>query len=384
MEKVTTVILTGGLAKRMRPLSENTCKSMLPFLGKPLLYYLVRDLSSQGFDDIIFTSPGRKGEIRDYFSDGSAFGISIRYPDVNSWRGTGGALADALAADKREHNYPLMVVYGDSLIRADYAGLVKFHHQMKTSATILSHTPNLQAFQYEYHDEAYPDLGPRTNFGVMDVAANGRVVRFEEKPLFTDIESYFKVPAANATAYILGKEALECIPKNGNYGFVENMFPMLAERGACNCFSVGDGYRFDIGTLQLYYSIQIAALRGLFAFQSDLPNIGTLSEPVLIGNNVDIHASAQIECSIIGSGSSVGAGSSITNSILFDGVQVAENIAIRDSIVSQNVVINDTHKIPCQSIIAVGEILTTDRLWIGYETLDGLLGRQGGCQHACE
>jgi len=213
-------------------------------------------------------------------------------------------------------------------------------------------------------------------------------MRFVEKPLLSDISQDFSVPVANAVVYVLNREVLDRIPSHGVAGFVEDMLPSFSGgNGLCFGFDVGDGYRLDIGTLEFYFSMQMAALQGRFEVDVDWPALGdrlwvgakpkiapgVLSPPALMGEDVEIGESATVQCSVIGSRARIGCGACVTNSILFDGVRVGREASISNSILAQGCVIGDGCEVPGNSVLAGGEVEVTSGLWIGNEVLEGLL-----------
>jgi mannose-1-phosphate guanylyltransferase/phosphomannomutase len=129
--EVKTIILLGGRATRMRPLSVDKDKSMIFFMGKPLLSYLIEDLKLCGLLDIMLTSSGKNGEIKDYFSDGKKFGVSIEYYD-GEFYGTAGTVKKIIDG----FSETLMVIYGDNLMKADFEKMVRFHLETESGHSV--------------------------------------------------------------------------------------------------------------------------------------------------------------------------------------------------------------------------------------------------------
>lgn len=114
-------VLAGGLATRIRPLTEDTPKSMLPVAGEPFIAHQLRLFARQGVSHVVLLVGYRWEQIRDFVGDGRQFGVSVTYvPDGDTLLGTGGALAAA-----RQHLGPeFLVTYGDSWLDAPYAPAV--------------------------------------------------------------------------------------------------------------------------------------------------------------------------------------------------------------------------------------------------------------------
>src|SRR3989338_5569499 len=88
----TTIIVAGGLGTRLRPLTENTTKPLLPIRGKPIIEHVIRNLKKHGITNIIISIGYKAEQVQEYFGDGSSLGISISYILETEPLGTGGAV----------------------------------------------------------------------------------------------------------------------------------------------------------------------------------------------------------------------------------------------------------------------------------------------------
>lgn len=369
MSKVTTILLTGGKAQRMWPLSEYECKAMISFMGKPLLLHLIHALKRYNFTDIVCTSPGKKGEISEYFANGKEYDVDIKYYVEKKWSGTAGSVKNLANELKENIAETIVVIYGDSLLKANYNKMLEFHRQRRSLCTILYHRPNFESFLYEYHDndDSYENSGKRTNYGVMDLALDNRIIYVEEKPLLEDIKKKFLNPVANATVYILEKLVLEHIPADCSFDFPKDLFPALLKKGVrLFGFDIEDGYRVDIGTLYNYFQTQFDILRGKVEFDFYFPflekgmwiakssrdnPIKGLRKPILIGENCKIDQDAEIECSIIGNNVEIGKFSTIRNSIILDDNHIGECVNIAYSIIGRKSLIGDNVLLSPNSVL---------------------------------
>ena len=127
-----TVILAGGEGTRLRPLTSNTPKPMMPIANKPMLEHIVNLLAQHGFDDIVVTVAFLANQIRDYFGDGSDFGVTMRYATEDSPLGTAGSVRNASA----ELDDTFLVISGDVLTDLDLTALVKAHRDAGAAASI--------------------------------------------------------------------------------------------------------------------------------------------------------------------------------------------------------------------------------------------------------
>ena len=341
MSKLTAIVLTGGIGTRMRPLSLDKEKSMIDFMGRPLLLHLIKMLRSYGFSNIVFTSQGKRGEIKEYFSDGRAYGVNIEYYKGKKWYGTAGTIkqlidkmGDAVASDN------LLVIYGDSLLKADFKKMLQFHGSSASLCTILYHHPRFKSFMYEYHDREFEERGKRTNYGVMDVGPGNRISAVMEKPAIAQLEDYFINPVANAAVYAIKKDLLKYVPKDYPYDFPRNLFPLLIEKGIpCFGFDIEDGYRLDIGTIPTYYTAHFAILHGKVDFEIDFPEI---EESVWLGKSSSVNPRGKLEGPLlICENCSIGPGTNISHSIIGNNVNIGSNCLIKKSIILDNVHIGD-------------------------------------------
>jgi NDP-sugar pyrophosphorylase family protein len=117
------VILAGGEGTRLRPLTSNTPKPMMPLANKPMMEHIVSLLALHGFDEIVVTVAFLANQIRDYFGDGSDFGVTMRYATEDTPLGTAGSVRNA--ADELDDTF--LVISGDVLTDFDLTTFVKAH-----------------------------------------------------------------------------------------------------------------------------------------------------------------------------------------------------------------------------------------------------------------
>ncbi len=133
------VILAGGEGTRLRPLTSNTPKPMMPLANKPMMEHIVNLLALHGFDEIVVTVAFLANQIRDYFGDGSDFGVTMRYATEDSPLGTAGSVRNA--ADELDDTF--LVISGDVLTDIDLTAFVKAHRDAGATASIaLKHVEN--------------------------------------------------------------------------------------------------------------------------------------------------------------------------------------------------------------------------------------------------
>jgi D,D-heptose 1,7-bisphosphate phosphatase len=133
--KMKTVILAGGMGERLRPLTDIVPKPMLEIGGKPILEHQIRLLKKYGITDIVICGYYLFDKIKDYFSDGSEFGVNITYSYEKYPLGTGGAINKI----KNFINSTFLVLYGDIMLEIDLLKLIMFHKKNNSLLTLVLH-----------------------------------------------------------------------------------------------------------------------------------------------------------------------------------------------------------------------------------------------------
>ena len=229
------VVMAGGEGTRLRPLTSNQPKPMVPIVGKPCMEHIVELLRRHGFDDIVVTLAFMPQAIRSYFGDGETHAVSIRYSVEESPAGTAGSVK--LAEDALDE--PFLVISGDALCDIDLGKLVRFHQEKEALVTI-----------------GLKSVDNPLEFGIVVTDEDGRIERFLEKPswgqVFTD--------TINTGIYVLDPEVLRHVPADRPYDFSKELFPLLLEMGKPLYGYVADGYWQDIGNLDQYRQANFDAL----------------------------------------------------------------------------------------------------------------------------
>ncbi|ATY85245.1 nucleoside-diphosphate-sugar pyrophosphorylase [Kyrpidia spormannii] len=226
------VIMAGGRGQRLRPLTDVIPKPLLPLDGVPMVEILIRQLKSQGFDDLVLTVGYRADLLRTYLGGGEALGARITYIEETEPRGTAGSLSQ-LSADQ-----PLLVVNGDILTTAGFCDIVAKHEEYGAALTLVS----------------YPSEIP-VDFGVLHTEGE-RVLRVEEKP---------RLPALVSTGiYVLSPDALAMVP-DGRYDMTDLIERLIAE-GRRVCHYPLSGVWIDVGRMEDFRRAQklFAADKGRF------------------------------------------------------------------------------------------------------------------------
>jgi mannose-1-phosphate guanylyltransferase / phosphomannomutase len=234
-DEMKAVVMAGGEGTRLRPLTSNQPKPMVPIVGKPCMEHIVELLRNHGFEDIVVTLAFMPQAIRSYFGAGEAHGVTIRYSVEESPAGTAGSVKLAEGA----LDEPFLVISGDALCDIDLGELVRFHQEKEALVTI-----------------ALKSVDNPLEFGIVVTDAEGRIERFLEKPswgqVFTD--------TINTGVYVLDPEVLRHVPTDRPFDFSKELFPLLLEMGKPLYGYVADGYWQDIGNLDQYRQANFDAL----------------------------------------------------------------------------------------------------------------------------
>lgn len=325
------VIMAGGFGTRLRPLTCNIPKPMVPVLNKPMMEHIVELLKKHGITDMISTLYYQPDVIASHFNDGRRFGVSMQYSRAEADFGTAGSVRNARSfLDQR-----FIVISGDVFTDFDLTAAIRFHEEKKAKATIvLTHASN--PLQY----------------GVVLTHDNGKITRFLEKPTWGEVFS----DTINTGIYILEPEILDLIPPKEEFDFSKNLFPILLEQDMGLYGYIAEGYWRDVGSLNEYQDAHSDALRGLV--KVNLPGVkqanlyvGTnsqidtdpknLSGLVVIGNNTRIHSDVTIANTVIGDNCDIQQGSVIKNSVVWTGAKIGTNVEMSADVIGTDCTIGD-------------------------------------------
>src|SRR3954454_12600300 len=234
------VIMAGGQGTRLRPLTSDQPKPMIPIVNLPCMEHIVELLGRHGFTDIAVTLQFLPDEIRDYFGDGSDWGVNMSYSVEDAPAGTAGSVKMAEQQLGLEGER-LLIISGDALTDADLSRLVEFHEEKGSEATM-----------------ALKSVENPLDFGIVITEEDGRISRFLEKPAWGQVFS----DTVNTGIYVLEPSILAQIPASKEYDFSKELFPRLLEEGWPLYGYVTEDYWQDIGTLEQYMQAQRDVLDG--------------------------------------------------------------------------------------------------------------------------
>ena len=219
----TVLILAGGHGTRLRPITYEIPKPLVPVHGRPILEHQLELLKKYDVRNIILSIGYMSDKIKEHFGNGSKFGVKITYIEEKTPMGTGGAVK--LAESMLNETFAVLNV--DTLMKPDIAHIHDFHKKEGTPVTILLDT------------QRSPEA-----LGVVKMKGN-RIVSFDEKP------KEFVTSLVNSGLYILEPTVFSHIPKNKPCSLEKDVFPKLVNKGHISGF-VHDGPVYDVGTHERY------------------------------------------------------------------------------------------------------------------------------------
>lgn len=226
------LVLAAGKGTRLADLTAAMPKPMLPLAGRPVIGHLLERLARTGVREVFMNLHHRPEALHEYCGDGSRWGLRIRYAVETELLGTAGALR---SFGRWLDDGPFLVAYGDNYFECDPAPLPAFHAERRALATLA--------------------LFPKddvTGSGVAELDADGRVVRFVEKP--PPAEAVGRL--VNGGLYVLSPGVLPLIPDRVPCDFGYDVFPALVAAGLPVYGRVLDGAVWAIDTPALYHGLR--------------------------------------------------------------------------------------------------------------------------------
>lgn len=326
------IVLAGGEGRRLKPLTQSRPKPLLPVAGRPCVDFVLRSLIESGVREIIITTAFMGESLSRNLGAGAGYDASILYSFETTPAGTAGSVKRV--ADFIDDTF--VVAMGDVLIDLDVRPLVDFHRRSKSVATI-----------------ALTEVEDPTEYGVVGLAPDGRIERFQEKP--TREEAFSRL--VNAGIYVLEPQVLELIPENAKFDFSKDVFPAILARGLPLFGMKIEGTWVDIGRPRDLIRASLEVVRregreqrllGVEPFGPAIVEKGLtlesgvrISGPCYLGPNVRIGKGATVQGACLHEGTVVGDGATVRNSVVLEDVRVGANSEIVDSVLARGVVVEE-------------------------------------------
>lgn len=322
------VVLVGGFGTRLRPLTSDLPKQMLPIVDRPMIEHVVGHLAAHGVEEVVLSLGFLPDAFRDAYSDGRCAGIPLHYAVEPEPLDTAGAIR--FAAEDAGIDEAFLVLNGDVLTDLAVDELIGFHRASGAEATV-SLTP----------------VDDPSRYGVVPTDADGRVTGFVEKP-----------PAGaapcnwiNAGTYVFEPSVIDRIEPGRRVSVEREVFPAMADEGVLYGLR-SEAYWVDTGTPETYLGVQLDLLDGVRG-------------PARSGvdDAAEIHPGATVRRSVIGPGAVVAEGSRVCDSVVMAGSRIGEGAVVDGSLVGRNATIGPDARVLGLSVVGHGaEVVAGEHL----------------------
>jgi mannose-1-phosphate guanylyltransferase len=336
------MILAAGQGTRVRPLTRDLPKPMVPILGKPVMEYLIEHLARHGVREIMINVAYHHQRIEEYFGDGSRWGVEIGY-SYEGMRDQGEILPRPMGSAggmRRIQDFSgffdetTLVMCGDALIDLDITAALEEHRARGAIASVVA------------MDVPLEDV---SSYGIVVADADQRIQSFQEKPLPSEAKSRM----ASTGIYIFEPEVLDLIPPRKVYDIGAELFPQLVNNELPFYVQNRPFHWIDIGKVSDYWSVLQRVIKGEIAdmrmpgkevrpgvwvgLNTSIPwDQIEIHGPVYFGSGVRVEPGATITGPAwIGHGSVIRSGAKVTRSVIFEYTRIAADMHFNEMIVSR-------------------------------------------------
>jgi mannose-1-phosphate guanylyltransferase len=313
------LILAGGFATRLRPLSCTRPKTLFPILNKPLLQWTLERLITHEVNEaILAVNHQTEALIKEEKIPRKGLLVTYSRDPPRKPLGTAGPIKKA--EKQLGHYNSFLVLNGDIFADVNYTRMLKQHEENEALATIALHR-----------------VEDPKRYGVVDLSDDNRITRFVEKPTRDAVPSNL----INAGAYVLDPKIFQYIPENKPVSMEREIFPKLATEGLLYGFP-SEGLWFDIGQPEDYLKINRTLLDQSKedSKQTRSRNKAIIKDPVSLDKGVKLGRRSRIgPYAILGQNVKVGKNAQITNSIILPDTVISDSATIDGAIIGVNVFI---------------------------------------------
>ena len=344
------IVLVGGQGSRLRPITYDVPKAMVPLRNRPFMGYMFDFLRAGGLSGVVLSLGYLPDPIKDYFDGQDLNGFSIDYAVEDRPLGTAGGIKNAEGYLDGE---PLVVVNGDVLTGANLRRAIEAHEASDSLATIV-----------------LTSVEDPTAYGLVEVDHDMLVRRFLEKPAADEVTTNL----VNAGIYVMQPEVLDMIPAGREVSIEREIFPRLQAEGHLGAH-VSSSYWRDIGTPRSYLAASQDVLSGAVGASESFEYLEVdpstirgkgvkILPPVSIAAGCTLGTGATIGGrSALGRGCAVGEGAVVEGSVLFDGAKVEAGAVVRGSVigpgarVGQNAIVRGLSVLGAGCVVGEGNVL---------------------------
>ncbi|MFB6619934.1 sugar phosphate nucleotidyltransferase [Streptomyces sp. NPDC085524] len=342
------ILLVGGQGTRLRPVTVNTPKPMVPTAGVPFLAHQIARAAAAGVTHIVMATCYLAEVFEPYFGDGSDFGIHLEYVVEDEPLGTGGAIRNAAQLLTGGPDSSVLVFNGDILTGLDIAGLVESHKA--ADADVSLHLVRVE--------------DPRA-FGLVPTDADGRVLAFTEKPqtpeeIITD--------QINAGCYVFRRSVIDSIPAGRPVSVERETFPGLLASGSRLHGVTENSYWMDLGKPESIIQASADLVRGVVPS----PAVPGRRGESLVLPGAQVAAGAKLSGgTVVGAGARIEAGAVVDGCIVLDGAVIEADAQVHASLigaragVGARTVLEGTVVGDDALVGADNELRTGARVWCG-------------------
>lgn len=325
---IKAIILAGGRATRLMPLTAQTPKSLVPVLNTPFMDHLLALLQKHGVNEVTIAGGHLFASLQKHYDQKRDLGVNLSFVYEEQPLGTAGAVANAWDGQQET----VLVLNGDIFSDVNIQHMLAFHQQNKASLTFL-----------------LTSVDDPSQYGVVETDNSGRVLSFTEKPPKEKANSHF----INAGIYVMEASVLQRVPLGQAVSFEKDIFPSLLAEGELVYGYQSAAYWIDIGRATDYLKLNFDLLNGraqTFVVPPD--GLYDVSKQVIAHRGAVIAKDAQIKKSIIWRGCTVGRQTIVDNCVLCDRVFVSADCYIKDSLLGANVYIKEGQQVIEQKLAA--------------------------------
>jgi mannose-1-phosphate guanylyltransferase len=323
------MVLAAGLGKRLRPLTFETPKPLAPVANRPVMEHILALLADEGFREVVANLSHLSEQIREYFGEGSGFGVELSYSEEPELLGTAGGVRNVADFLTGGDDHSFLIISGDALTDLDLGAMRAFHDSHGGIATL-----------------AVKKVADTREYGVVIHGPDGRVEGFQEKPDPAEALS----DLGNAGIYMFRREIFDHFPEREFVDWAMDVFPALLETDTSFYVHEIDAYWNDIGSLDEYRRGNFDALAGLVNIRvdgeeiaegvrsaggEDVDDEAELTGPILLGRGVEVGPGAWLHGPmIIGDGARIGPGAKLREAVLLPGAEIPEGAVLAGAIVT--------------------------------------------------
>ncbi|PSM37185.1 GDP-mannose pyrophosphorylase [Streptomyces dioscori] len=304
------ILLVGGKGTRLRPLTVNTPKPMVPAAGVPFLTHQLARARAAGVEHIVLATSYLAEVFEPHFGDGSSLGLHIEYVTEDEPLGTGGAIRNVAGRLRSAPDDPVLIFNGDILTGLDIPALVDTHRS--SGADVSLHLTRV--------------TDPRA-FGLVPTDASGRVQAFLEKP---QTPEEIVTDQINAGAYVFRRSVIDSIPAGRPVSVERETFPDLLATGAHLQGMVDSTYWLDLGTPQAF----VRGSADLVLGRAPSPAVPGRCGDSLVLPEATVAPDAKLTGgTVVGRGATVGEGARIVGSAILADAVVEPGAVVTDSLI---------------------------------------------------